>query len=76
MALYNIKSQTTGKVVAFTNVTPFDSDWAGEEEILEIRIEAAVDDGYIPWDAYTFIKNPKQIITYQEKKGNYNCCCV
>lgn len=60
MALYNIKSQTTGKVVAFTNVTPFDSDWAGEEEVLEMRVEAAVDDGYIPWDAYTFIKNPKQ----------------
>ena len=60
MALYNIKSQTTGKVVAFTTVSPFDSDWADEEEILEMRIEAAVDDGYMPDDAYTFIKNPKQ----------------
>lgn len=59
MALYNIKSQTTGKVVAFTNVTPFDSDWAGEEEILEMRVEAAIDDGLIPDDAYTFIKAPK-----------------
>lgn len=60
MALYNIKSQTTGKVVAFTTVSPFDSDWADEDEILEMRVEAAVDDGYIPLDAYTFIKNPKQ----------------
>ena len=60
MALYNIKSQTTGKVVAFTTVSPFDSDWANENEILEMRVESAVDDGYIPDDAYTFIKNPKQ----------------
>lgn len=60
MALYNIKSQTTGKIVAFTTVSPFDSDWAGEEEILEVRLEAAIDDGYIPDDVYTFIKNPKQ----------------
>lgn len=60
MALYNIKSQTTGKVVAFTTVSPFDSDWASENEVLEMRVEAAIDDGYIPDDAYTFIKNPKQ----------------
>lgn len=60
MALYNIKSATTGRVVAFTTVSLFDSDWADENEILEMRVEAAVDDGYIPWDAYTFIKNPKQ----------------
>lgn len=60
MALYNIKSATTGRVVAFTTVLPFDSDWADENEILEMRVEAAVDDGYIPDDAYAFIKNPKQ----------------
>lgn len=62
MALYNIKSQTTGKVVAFTNVLPFDSDWADENEILEMRIEAAIDDGYIPNDSYSYkiIKNPRQ----------------
>lgn len=60
MALYNIKSQTTGKIVAFTSVSPFDSDWAGEEEILEMRVEAAIDDGYISWDSYTFIKTQKQ----------------
>ena len=59
MALYNIKSQTTGRVVGFTTVSPFDSDWADENEILEMRIEAAVDDGLIPDDAYTFIKKPK-----------------
>ena len=60
MALYNIKSTTTGKVVAFTTVSPFDSDWADENEILEMRVESAIDDGYISDDAYTFIKNPKQ----------------
>lgn len=60
MALYNIKSATTGRVVAFTNITPFDSDWASENEVLEMRVEAAIDDGYIPNDAYKFIKNPKQ----------------
>lgn len=59
MALYNIKSQTTGRVVAFTTVSPFDSDWADENEILEMRVEAAVDEGLIPDDAYTFIKAPK-----------------
>lgn len=60
MTLYNIKSTTTGKVVAFTTVSAFDSDWADENEILEMRVESAVDDGYIPDDAYSFIKNPKQ----------------
>ena len=40
MALYNIKSQTTSRVVAFTTVSPFDSDWADENEILEMRVEA------------------------------------
>lgn len=60
MALYNIKSVTSGKIVAFTTITPFDSDWASDDEILEMRIEAAVDDGLIPDDAYTIIKNPKQ----------------
>ena len=59
MALYNIKSQTTDKVVAFTTVSPFDSDWADENEILEMRIESAIDDGLIPDDAYVFIKAPK-----------------
>lgn len=60
MALYNIKSQTTGRIVAFTTVSPFDSDWADENEILEMRIESAIDDGLIPDDAYTFIKAQKQ----------------
>lgn len=60
MALYNIKSQTTGKVVGFTTVSPFDSDWADENEILEMRVKSAIDDGYISDDDYTFIKNPKQ----------------
>ena len=60
MALYNIKSQTTGKVVAFTNITSFDSDWASDNEILEMRIESAIDDGIIPDDAYKIIKNPRQ----------------
>ena len=60
MALYNIKSQTTGKVVGFTTIGSFDSDWADENEILEMRIESAVDDGIIPDDEYKIIKNPKQ----------------
>ena len=59
MALYNIKSVTTGRVVAFTKVSPFDSDWADENEILEMRVEAAIDDGYIPDDVYKFVKTCK-----------------
>ena len=38
MALYNIKSITTGKTVAFTTITSFDSDWASDDEILEINV--------------------------------------
>ena len=60
MALYNIKSQTTGKIVAFTTIGAFDSDWASDNEILEMRIESAIDDGIIPDDEYIIIKNPKQ----------------
>ena len=60
MALYNIKSITTGRVVAFTTIGAFDSDWASDDEILEMRIESAVDDGIIPDDEYNIIKNPKQ----------------
>ena len=59
MALYNIKSITTGKTVAFTTITSFDSDWASDDEILEMRIESAIDDGIIPDDEYKIIKNPK-----------------
>ena len=50
MALYNIKSQITGKTVAFTTIGAFDSDWASDNEILEMRIESAIDDGIIPDD--------------------------
>ena len=60
MALYNIKSQTTGKTVAFTTIGAFDSDWASDDDILEMRIESAIDDGIIPDDEYKIIKNPKQ----------------
>lgn len=60
MALYNIKSVTSGKTVAFTTIGSFDSNWASDDEILEMRIEAAIDDGFIPDDEYTIIKNPKQ----------------
>lgn len=60
MALYNIKSITTGRVIAFTTIGAFDSDWASDDEILEMRIESAVDDGIIPDDEYNIIKNPKQ----------------
>ena len=60
MALYNIKSITTGKIVAFTTIGAFDSDWASDDEILEMRIESAVADGVIPDDAYKIIRNPRQ----------------
>ena len=58
--IYNIISITTGKIIASTTITEFDSDWASDDEILEMRIESAIDDGVIPDDAYKTIKNPKQ----------------
>lgn len=54
--IYNVKSLTTGEMIAFTIVSPFDSDCMGTNEILETRLEAAMDDGVIPDDEYVFVK--------------------
>ena len=57
--IYNIISITTGKIIASTTITEFDSDWASNDDVLDARIESAIDDDLIPDDAYEAIKASK-----------------
>ena len=59
--IYNLKSKTTSKIVGYTILTGSDSDYLSNSEILDSRLEAAIDDEYIPDDNYSWVKGKKKI---------------
>ena len=59
--IYNLINNTTNKVVGYTTISPFDTDVdIPDEELLEVRLECAIDDGYIPYDSYSWVKSNKK----------------
>lgn len=51
--IYNLISETTGEIVGYTTIGPFDTDHdIPNSELLDVRLEAAIDDGYVQDDAY------------------------
>lgn len=59
--IYNLINNTTKKVVGYTTISPFDTDIdITDEELLNVRLECAIDDGYIPDDSYSWIKSNKK----------------
>ena len=59
--IYNLKSETTNKIVGYTIITGSDSDYLSDSEILDSRLEAAIDDECIQDDEYAWIKGKKKI---------------
>lgn len=59
--IYSLISNTTGKAVGYTTIGAFDTDRdIPDEELLDVRLEAAIDDGYIPDDSYQWRKSTKK----------------
>ena len=59
--IYNLINNITNKVVGYTIISPFDTDIdIPDEELLEVRLECAIDDGYIPDYSYSWIKSNKK----------------
>ena len=60
--IYNLISETTGEIVGYTKIGPFDTDHdIPDSELLDVRLEAAIDDGYIKDDAYYWQKTKQKI---------------
>jgi hypothetical protein len=59
--IYTLVNKTTGKTVGYTTIGAFDTDCdISDEELLDARLEAAIDDGYIPNDVYRWKKATKK----------------
>lgn len=59
--IYNLINDKTKKVVGYTTISPFDTDVdIPDEELLNDRLECAIDDEYIPDDSYSWIKSNKK----------------
>lgn len=59
--IYSLISKTTGKVVGYTTIGSFDTDCdIPDEELLDTRLEAAIDDGHIPDDCYEWQKSNRK----------------
>lgn len=60
--IYNLISETTGENVGYTTIGPFDTDCdIPDSELLDVRLEAAIDDGYVQDDAYYWQKSKQKI---------------
>jgi hypothetical protein len=57
MKIYNLINKATCKIIGYTTISPFDTDTEiPDEELLDSRLWAAIDDGYIPDDVYIWKK--------------------
>ena len=60
--IYNLISKTTGEIVGYTEIGAFDTDHdIPDSELLDVRLEAAIDDGYVQDDAYYWLKSKQKI---------------
>ena len=60
--LFRSISETTGGIVGYTTIGPFDTDHdIPNSELLDVRLEAAIDDGYVQDDAYYWQKSKQKI---------------
>lgn len=59
--IYSLVSNTTGKAVGYTTIGAFDTDYdIADSELLDARLEAAIDDGYVPDDSYRWQVSKKK----------------
>lgn len=59
--IYNLISETTGEIVGYTTIGPFDTDLdIPNSELLDVRLEAAIDDGYVQDDTYYWQKSKQK----------------
>lgn len=59
--IYSLVSESTGKAVGYTTIGAFDTDCdIPDDELLDMRLEAAITDGYIPDDSYEWKKSNKK----------------
>ena len=57
-----IVSETSGQIVAYTTITGLESDWGlSDTEIIESRIQDAVDDEILEEDTYQYYETDKEI---------------
>ena len=54
-------NKKSGEVVAYTIITGFDSDYLNEDEILDNRLQAAIDDEIINDDMYIWMDSKKDV---------------
>lgn len=60
--IYNLISETTREIVGYTTIGPFDTDHdIPNSELLDVRLEAAIDDGHVQDDAYYWQKSKQKI---------------
>lgn len=59
--IYILTSETAGKTVGYTVIGAFDTDCdIPDEELLDARLDAAIDDGIIPDDCYKWQKSNRK----------------
>ena len=60
--IYNLISESTGEIVGYAKIGPVDTDHdSPDSELLDVRLEAAIDDGYVQDDVYYWQKSKQKI---------------